>query len=277
VQVFIDDCRARGNRPRSIAKYVQDLYAIAPVVQPGSELDWLRRTRNALLRQAHHAPKRKWAEAPVDPSALWAIGCELVERAERQPRDRRRNAARFRDGLVFMVLSSAPVRLENLTAIRIGVHLVLPADTPGDLAFVRTKAGHGSRHVIWPELRAVIDRYLAVYRPVLAAGADVDHLWLGLNGGRPLTAAAIARRIDRITRARLGRPVNPHAFRDAVATAILLERPDCAEAASALLQHRSPDSIAEYTEQGRTVGAARVLAAASVATRARAARESRSR
>jgi len=275
VQVFVDACRARGNRPRSIATYVADLYAVARVVQPDADLDWLRRTRNRLTAAARQAPKKKWDHPPVDPAVLWSIGCDLIARAGAGPRESRRAAARFRDGVLFLLLSSAPVRLENLAAIAIGTNLVLPADRPGELVFARTKAGHGSRHPLWPELRAAIEVYLDSHRPILLAGAESDALWIGLNGGRPLSQAGLARRIERITRLYLGRALSPHRFRDAVATALVIEHPEAPDLASAMLQHRSPASLQDYTEQGRTVGAARVLGGASAAALARARREAR--
>jgi integrase len=260
VQVFIDACRARGNRPRSIAKYVEDLYAIARIVEPELDLDWLRRTRNLILNRAAEAPKRKWDEPPADPAALWAIGCDLIDRARDGQSDSRRNAGRFRDGVLFMLLSSAPVRLENLTEIAIGTHLILSPDGPGYLKFDRTKAKHAAELPLWPALRAVLEVYIDVYRPVLLAGHLTDALWIGLQGGEPLGESGVADRIREHTEAYLGRSLSPHRFRDAVATALVIEHPDAPDTAAAMLQHRNPQSIAEYTEQGRTVGAARLLA-----------------
>jgi integrase len=259
VQVFIDDCRARGNRPRSIAKYVSDLYPIARTVHPDVDFDWLRRTCNSLRARAAEAPKKKWDEPPADPAALWAIGCDLIDRAHAGAADSRRNAALFRDGVLFLLLSSAPVRLENLAEIAIGTHLILSPEGPGYLTFEHTKAGHAAELPLWPELRAALEVYLDVYRPVLLGGQPTDALWIALQGGEPLRACGVADRIREHTESYLGRPLSPHRFRDAVATALVLEHPDAPDLASAMLQHRNPRSIAEYTEQGRTVGAARLL------------------
>jgi integrase len=159
-----------------------------------------------------------------------------------------------------MLLSSAPVRLENLTEIAIGTHLILSPDGPGYLKFDRTKAKHAAELPLWPALRAVLEVYIDVYRPVLLAGHPTDALWIGLQGGEPLGESGVADRIREHTEAYLGRSLSPHRFRDAVATALVIEHPDAPDTAAAMLQHRNPQSIAEYTEQGRTVGAARLLA-----------------
>jgi len=275
VQVWIDECRARGCRPRTIAAYVERLAAVAPVLAPEGDWTWLRRTRNHLTDAAARAPKKKWDRPPVDPGVLWVIGCDLTARAGTMSPGSRRAAARYRDGLLFQLLASAPVRLANLAAIEIGTHLVLPAEEPGKLVFEggETKARNRSEHPLWPELRAVIDTYLARYRPRLCEGAaPTDALWIAL-GGRRLTETGLAARVSRISARYLEQPISPHRARDAAATALVLEHPEQPELASAMLQHRHPRSLADYTEQAGSLGGARALATASERAYARAQRE----
>ena len=274
VQLFVNACRGRGTGERSIATYVASLANAAPILWPGENFDWLVRTARALRQRAALEPKRKWADAPVDPAVLWSIGCNLTDRARAGDRESRRTAALFRDGVIFMMLSSAPVRLANLTSIEIGTNLLLPADRPGRLTFLRTKAGHSSTHDLWPELRAVLDEYIEIYRPVLSHGRVSNALWLSAIGGERMRASGLAARVVEHTERELGRALSPHRFRDAVATALVIEYPDAPDLASNMLQHRDLSSLAEYTEQGRSVGAARVLREAIGRARVRARRPS---
>jgi integrase len=171
----------------------------------------------------------------------------------------------FRDGLIFMLLSSVPVRLRNLTMIKIGRHLILAPDRPGFLQFTakQTKGKRHARFSLWPELRAVIDEYIAVYRPVLAGIYEGKALWLCQCGGGPLKSAGLYAAIVRITTLcaeRLGGPVNPHFFRDAIATALIERYPDKPEYATTMLQHRHRETTREYQEMAKTIYAAQRLA-----------------
>jgi len=271
VQVWIDECRARGCRPRTLAAYVERLAAVAPVLAPDEDWRWLRRTRNYLTDAAARAPKQKWDTPPVDPGVLWAIGCDLTAQAATMSPGSRRAAARYRDGVLCQLLASAPVRLANMAAIEIGTHLVLPAEEPGKLVFEggETKARTRSEHPLWPELRASIDTYLASYRPRLCDGTTpTDALWIAL-GGRRLTETGLAARVSRISARYLEQPVSPHRARDAAATALVLEHPEQPELATAMLQHRHPRSLADYTEHAGSIGGARALATASARACAR--------
>ena len=76
-----------------------------------------------------------WAEPAVDRSAQ-TIPIELIhnaclgelDRLLRTPLTRRIDRVAYRDTLIVLLLSAAPVRLRNLAMIEIGVHLTLDED-----------------------------------------------------------------------------------------------------------------------------------------------------
>lgn len=260
VQGWIDELRARNVRPRSIAAYVERLDRIVGIVDPAGAPDWLTLTRDRLIALAALAPKKKDGRH-VDPVLLWCIGAALIRSARQGRRERDEVAVRFRNGLILMFLSSIPVRLANIASIDIGRDLILPEDTPGTLHFAarKTKGRRPSRYALWPELRAMIDEYIALYRPVLAGNHESAALWLNERGLGRLGPAGLYKAVVEVTGAfedELGGPVNPHLFRDAVATALIERHPGQPEYAMTMLQHRHPDTTKEYQEAARCIDAA---------------------
>jgi integrase len=71
---------------------------------------------------------------------------------------------------------------------------------------------------------------------VLLAGAAGIRLWITV-GGQPMTENSVSGRIIRVTRTELGRPINPHLFRDCAATFIAEEVPEDMGIVSRLLGH----------------------------------------
>ena len=85
-----------------------------------------------------------------------------------------------------------------------------------------------------PNLR----KYLAVYRPMLLKGGKSDRLWI-THMGTPMTEDGFYGEIRKVTQKWLGIAVNPHAFRNSLATAMILENPANVPHAAALLGHGS--------------------------------------
>lgn len=263
VQQWIDDCRARNCTLRTIAAYVARLEWVVRIVNPTGSQEWLVLTRDDLDCRARLTRKKKDGRH-VDPVNLWLIGTALIREARKGRREREENAKRFRNGLIYMFLSSAPVRLANLAAITIGEHLDLPADRPGSVSFKapETKGKRPAGYSLWPELRKVLDEYIAVYRPVLAGDYEGEELWLQEHGGGPLKSAGIYNAVVRTSKMFehvLGGPVNPHFFRDAVATALIEQYPDKPEYAMTMLHHRHPETTREYQEAAESIHAAQRL------------------
>jgi integrase len=71
-----------------------------------------------------------------------------------------------------------------------------------------------------------------------------------------MTQPAIYDRIVKVTRAELGRSVNPHLFRDCVATSIAIDDPDHVRIVAPLLGHRTLATSERHYNQARTREAA---------------------
>jgi site-specific recombinase XerD len=91
-------------------------------------------------------------------------------------------------------------------------------------------------------LAPLLERYLQIWRPQLASpdrAVGSRALWL-TDQGRPISETHAHLRITRHTARAFGHPVNPHMFRDALATTIALARPDKIGIVTPLLGQRSP-------------------------------------
>ena len=105
---------------------------------------------------------------------------------------------------------------------------------------------------------APLERYLEHWRPQLAgpgAAAASAALWLSAEGSA-LGARHAHHRICGHTAAAFGRPVNPHLFRDALATTIAVHRPDRIGIVTPLLGHGSITTAQRhYNRAGMTTAA----------------------
>jgi integrase/recombinase XerD len=198
----------------------------ARVMNPDQDWSWIRR----LLRpvQARHKPARPKRPRLVATSELFDLGLGLMAAAERKNPECRR-ATVYRDGLLIALLAVRPLRMRNLVGLTLDHTLVLRGaqwwiQIPA--AETKTMEPH---EVLWPDtLIASLEVYLARHRPALAqrhgrwTRAGGQALWLS-NDGSPMTRRGIYDRITRCTLKGLGKPINPHLFRDCAATTIALE------------------------------------------------------
>jgi integrase len=169
----------------------------------------------------------------------------------------RRDALRYRDGLIFAFLAFVPIRPKNLTALEIGRHLV----REGDLWFViipggEAKTGTAIEFPIPELLEFYLALYLDVARQCLLRDSTHGALWVNSQGG-PLSYLLISRIISYHSRDRLGVHVTPHDARDAAATTWALAAPDRIGVARDLLAHRDLRTTIKHYNRARGVEASR--------------------
>ena len=233
------------------------------VMAPGTDFTRLRRVVNALRALATPArPKRQRIRTPRE---LFALGVRLMYRAEveearRSPRHR---AVLYRDGLMIALLSSCPVRLRNLLGLMIGQHLM----RRGEVYWVvfqeeETKTRRPIEVPLPQALTAAIDRYIEEHRlwllrrPSDGVLVETHALWIS-ERANILSRSAAHFRLTTITKRELGVSINPHLFRDCVATAIMIEDPEHAHIAAVVLGHTSLATTERYYVQAQVIEAAR--------------------
>jgi integrase len=140
------------------------------------------------------------------------------------------------------ILSAAPVRLGNLTAIRLGTNLIKP-DGPEStywLVFPEYDVKNRVRleYPLERYLTDLIDEYVHDFRPSLLRGRNEDWLFPGQrNGAKGMISfgVQITKRIYNAT----GLRMTVHQFRHAAGALILQHRPGEYELVRRLLGHRS--------------------------------------
>nr|WP_283949934.1 site-specific integrase [Limobrevibacterium gyesilva] len=167
-------------------------------------------------------------------------------------------ALQYRDGLVVALLAARPLRRRNLAGLRIGHSVVQRGgDWWLDIPASETKT---KAHISVPLpaiLSTAVDSYITVHRDFLIGqrgrwwqdpGAA---LWISSHGS-PMTEMALYDRIVATTRARFGRGINPHFFRDCAATSIAHDDPGHIRMAAPLLGHRTFATTDRYYIQSST-------------------------
>jgi integrase len=140
------------------------------------------------------------------------------------------------------ILTAAPVRLANLTAIRLGLNLIKP-DSPNSnywLVFPEYDVKNRVKleYPLAPYLTRLIDEYVHDFRPVLLFEGIEDWLFPGQCGGHKhevCLSSQITKRIFKAT----GLRMTVHQFRHAAGALILRHRPGEYELVRRLLGHRN--------------------------------------
>ena len=144
--------------------------------------------------------------------------------------------------VAIAILAVAPVRLANLTSIRLGPNLHKPDGPVSDywLHFTPedTKNNVRLQFVFKEYLTRLIDEYVQDFWPTLLRGRKEDYLFPGLREGakgKISFSVQISKRIYRAT----GLKMTVHQFRHAAGAIILKNRPGEFELVRQILGHRS--------------------------------------
>jgi integrase len=140
------------------------------------------------------------------------------------------------------ILTAAPVRLANLTAIRLGTNLIKPDGPDANYWLVFRDYDVKNRvrleYPLEGYLTELIEEYVHEFRPTLLRGRNDDWLFPGQRGGAKgmiSFSGQITKRIYQAT----GLRMTVHQFRHAAGALILQHRPGEYELVRRLLGHRS--------------------------------------
>jgi len=230
--------------PQSVGSLVDALYQAARVMMPEGDWSWLKMIKSRLYAAAPaHSPAR-----PVITSLqLLDLGEQLMGESKPQPGApiSKRDAVRYRDGLMVALLAFDPIRPKNLAALEIGRHVVLQGDQwflviPREETKTKTPLQFPIPELLEPYLVC----YLDVVRPRLLRRPTCTALWVSNQGGA-LSYEALTHIFRRLS-TRLGLHIAPHDARDAVATIWAISAPDRISVASDLLAHAESRTLRHY-------------------------------
>jgi integrase len=139
-------------------------------------------------------------------------------------------------------VSVAPVRLANLTAIKLDFNLIKPAGPDSNywLAFpdYDVKNRIKLEYPLEQWLTRLIDEYVYDFRPTLLRGRNEDWLFPGQHGGVKGKISFSGQITDRIYKA-TGLRMTVHQLRHAAGALVLQRRPGEYQLVQQLLGHRS--------------------------------------
>ena len=144
--------------------------------------------------------------------------------------------------VAIAILTFVPVRLANLTAIRLGFNLIKPDGPESNYCLVFPDYDVKNRVKLeYPLERSItqlIDEYVHDSRPTLMRGSNEDWLFPGQRGrtkGKTCLSCQITERIYKAT----GLRMTTHQFRHAAGAIVLRRRPGQYELVRRLLGHRN--------------------------------------
>jgi integrase len=248
-----------SDRVGSVTTYgsIYKLRRASELIDPGRDLSWLADIEKELAMMMR--PRSK-ADRLILTEVLVEAGLILIAEAENSRKiSKLRQARQVRNGLMVAMLAMHPIRLKNYATLHIGRNfveikgswwIVLPA--------VETKEGRHDERRVDDLLKPALDRYLRLYRPLLA-GADQPAcaaLWLSSNDGNPMTYDGIARAITETTRSTVGVAVSPHLFRTSIASSAAIHGGANPHLASAVLHHTHPSVTEAHYNRASSLSAA---------------------
>ena len=144
--------------------------------------------------------------------------------------------------VAIAILTVAPVRLANLTAIRLGFNLIKPGGPDSNYWLVFPDYDVKNRvkleFPLEPYLTQLIDEYVFDYRPSLLRGSNEDWLFPGKGAGTKGKNFLSHQITDRIVKA-TGLQMTVHQFRHAAGALLLMRRPGDYELVRRILGHRN--------------------------------------
>jgi integrase/recombinase XerD len=182
---------------------------------PGSDWSWLLPIAKRIAARAQPKPPRLHL---VTSDQLYALGIELMDKADKSDHIRKVDAFQYRDGLIIALLAVIPLRRRTLAALRIGDNVVKSGDLWAlDIAAKDTKTRRALDYPLSAQLSARIDVYLEKFRGKIPGAAAHAALWPS-NLGSPMDGGGIYEAVRRRTRKAFGFAINLHRFRHAAAT-----------------------------------------------------------
>ncbi len=170
-----------------------------------------------------------------------------------------RRLQKMQMALAIELLLVAPMRLQNLAALRIGHQLQWPSGRTGDVWITlrrdETKNEQPLEYPVEGHARDLLHEYLDRYR-AYAKGAESDWLFVHLDG-TPVSDAALRDGITKATKRELGVAITPHQFRHLVAAITLDHTPGAIGTVRDLLGHSNIKTTVNFYAGRRTRQAAR--------------------
>lgn len=216
---------------------------------PQSDWGWIK---NIYMKIKRRAPIVRQKRHRIQSSKLLCqLGVDLmIESEQRDGLSPLEQAQQYRDGLIIALLAIRPLRTKTLWHSLWGKHWSNARGDSGSHSAQRRRNRERRSSIPFQNLCCPnLDHYIDYVRPYLMlrhrssarrAGLQLpgNFLWISSNGG-PLSKNAFFDLVSKRTAERFGTAINPHLFRDCLATTVATETPDAVSSTSQLLGHAS--------------------------------------
>jgi len=147
------------------------------------------------------------------------------------------------------ILTVAPVRLANLSSIRLGENLIKPGGPYSNYWLTFSKYDVKNRTPLQFKLdetvTAIINEYVHDFRPALMRGSNSDWLFPGEAGNHKEKISFSTQIVERIQKS-TGLRITVHQFRHAAGALILKHRPGEYELVRRILGHKSVETTKKF-------------------------------
>lgn len=236
--------------------YVVHLERALAVMAPDTDWHWLARLAARLGARAEPSRDKRHKVVPIED--LFDLSIRLMDEAHVDTGSvSKRAAVRFRDGLMIALLSHRMLRRRSFINLSIGAHLKRASDGYRiTLDSDDTKNGRSYEAPLPGNLTPSMDAYLDLVRPVLLGERHSGRLWI-THTGTDMADSSFYIRIREVTKRELGRPINPHLFRDCAMTSRAIDDPDNIRSMQPLLGHSSMTPSERHYNHAKAIEAAR--------------------
>ena len=233
--------------PLSVLECIHTLARTIEAMEPDHDWGWVRR-HPTLPRNAEVQLSLKRI-VPPDPVELLAAALAYCDSADSQPTSVP-SALAFRDGLIVAFATYFATRRKNIFEMTLGEHLIIDDDRTRLRLDSSIKNGEIIESIVPETLEPYLRRYLTHHRKVvLGQQADPGSVWISRFGNQ-LSYGSLFLLFRRTGERAIGRRINVHSVRYAMATAILDNDVDDVALASAGLAHRGHSSVRRIYDKG---------------------------
>jgi len=260
---YLEELRTT-NRGHTIQNRIQELGDAMRALAPDVDWGFIRRAAGRL--RADTVPARdKLGRMPGIADVL-VQGYRMMDAVEEAGSlSELGRAALYRDGVLLVFLAYHPLRLRNLSSLRIGHHLVFQGEqTILKIPAAEAKSPQHIERELSPRLASAMSHYIRCYRPVLMRAKGRWHwpatneLWISRDGS-PCNPQTFRNIIKKHLVGPDGRPLSPHLFRSIVGTSIAIEAPDSVDLIPTILGHRSHRTGEQYYNLAGGLSASRAF------------------
>lgn len=250
--------KERSIAPVTIATEAFRLWRFSIVVWPDIDWSWMSAIWQPLKKKAKPSKNKQPRIRPI--TDVEDLGFRLMNEAVSEYNSRKyrdRAAVKYRDGLLLAMWAQKPLRLADMTALEFG-DFETQHDDRIRLNIDETKNDDPDEATYDEDIRAALDDWEHIFRPLLGPKPECENIWIG-RLGQPMKPDGLYQACIYRTKKAFGTSVNPHLMRDCTARTVAEHSPEASHIIATLLGHRDAASSKHYLGQAMQIGGAKSL------------------